>query len=107
MLSGEIDANDDASRAYRDALLDMRNHYGSTGDDEEDSLKHTSKVLDGIIDGEITEVAVTEVPRFTGFLVPLYILNCNILGESGIKFSHPLLILISRSHNPKSANKSI
>ena len=55
MLSGEMDANDDASRAYRDALLDMRNHYGSTGDDEEESLKHTSKVLDGIIDGEITE----------------------------------------------------
>lgn len=55
LLTGKVQARTSEERAYRDALINMQNRYIDMGDDKKDSLKHTSKVLTGITDGDITE----------------------------------------------------
>lgn len=41
--------------AFRDALLRMRANYMNNGEDEKDSLKSVSEVVNGVVSGEITE----------------------------------------------------
>ena len=38
----------------------MQEIYKNNGSDEEDSIKKTNKIIDGIHDGEITETTSTE-----------------------------------------------